>query len=48
MRDGGHAAASIWHRLSQSHLAPVEHQVRPRHPLPVEELNQIRRWSRRP
>lgn len=40
MRDGGHAAASIWHRLSQSHLAPVEHQVRPRHPLPVEELNQ--------
>ena len=40
MRDGGHAAASIWHRLRQSHLAPVEHQVRPRHPLPVEELNQ--------
>jgi hypothetical protein len=27
MRDGGHAAASIWHRQSQSHLAPVE-QVR--------------------
>ncbi|MCO5977486.1 GNAT family N-acetyltransferase [Ideonella oryzae] len=40
MRDGGHAAASIWQRLSQSHLAPVEHQVRPRHPLPVDELNQ--------
>lgn len=40
MRDGGHAAASIWHRLSLSHLAPVEYQVRPRHPLPVEELNQ--------
>lgn len=39
MRDGGHAAASIWQRLSQTHMAPVEHQVRPRTPLPVEELD---------
>ena len=40
MRDGGHAAASLWRRLSQTHLAPIEHQVRPRLPLPVEALNQ--------
>jgi putative hemolysin len=38
MRDGGHFAASLWERLRQTHLAPIEWQVRPRLPLPVEEL----------
>ncbi len=40
MRDGGHVAASLWNRLSQSHMISVEHQVRPRLPLPVDDLNQ--------
>lgn len=35
----GDIAASIWHQLQQSHLAPIEHQVRPRLPLPVERLD---------
>ena len=34
----GAAAASIWHQLRQTHLAPIEYQVMPRLPLPVEEL----------
>jgi putative hemolysin len=38
MRDGGHAAASLWRRLAATHLAPIEHQVRARLPLPVDEL----------
>ncbi len=38
MRDGGHFAASLWEQLSQTHLAPIEWQVTPRLPLPVEEL----------
>lgn len=38
MRDGGHAAASLWERLRRDHLAPPDLQVRPRLPLPVEEL----------
>ncbi|AKJ27584.1 ornithine-acyl-ACP acyltransferase [Caldimonas brevitalea] len=38
MRDGGHVAASLWERLRQSHLAPIEWRVRPRLPLPVHEL----------
>ena len=38
MRDGGHFAASLWERLRQTHLAAIEWQVRPRLPLPVEEL----------
>ena len=36
----GHAAASIWRQLRESHLAPVEFQVHPRLPLPVERLDQ--------
>ena len=40
MRDGGHVAASLWQRLSQSHMVGLEHQVRPRLALPVHELNQ--------
>ena len=40
VRDGGHAAASLWARLRQTHLAPEQWQVVPRHPLPVEALRQ--------
>jgi putative hemolysin len=39
MRDGGHVAASLWEQLRKTHLAPIEWQVRPRLPLPVEELD---------
>lgn len=38
MRDGGHVAADLWMQLQGSHLAPIEHRVRPRLPLPVEAL----------
>lgn len=38
MRDGGHVAASLWQTLARTHLAPIERQVRPRLPLPVDEL----------
>ncbi|MEY4882970.1 MAG: hypothetical protein RIS34_824 [Pseudomonadota bacterium] len=36
---GGNAAASIWNRLRQTHLAPIESQVSPRCPLPVEQFD---------
>ena len=39
MRDGGHCAASLWARLRETHLAPVDCQVRPRVALPVDDLN---------
>jgi len=39
MRDGGYAAASLWQQLRRSHLAPIDLQVRPRLPLPVDELD---------
>jgi putative hemolysin len=35
----GDVAASIWHQLRQTHLADIQHHVRPRLPLPVEELD---------
>jgi putative hemolysin len=38
MRDGGHFAASLWEQLRHTHLAPIEWRVRPRLPLPVDEL----------
>lgn len=38
MQDGGHVAASLWNRLRTTHLAASEWTVRPRLPLPVEEL----------
>jgi putative hemolysin len=38
MRDGGHVAASLWEHLRKTHLAPIEWQVQPRLPLPVDEL----------
>ena len=40
VRDGGHTAASLWARLSRTHLAPEEWQVTPRVPLPVDALRQ--------
>ncbi len=36
---GGHAAASIWRQVQATHLASIEYHVRPRLPLPVEELD---------
>ena len=38
MRDGGHQAASLFHRLKDQHLADPEYQVFPRHPLPLNKL----------
>jgi putative hemolysin len=35
----GDAAASIWRQVRETHLAPIEYQVRPRLPLPVEQLD---------
>jgi putative hemolysin len=35
----GHAAASIWTQLREKHLAPIEFHVRPRLPLPVDQLD---------
>jgi len=39
MAAGGHAAASIWRQVRKRYLAPVEFQVLPRVPLPVDELD---------
>lgn len=35
----GDVAASIWQQLKSTHLAPIELHVRPRLPLPVEQLD---------
>ena len=40
MRDGGHAAASLWRGLSETHMAPDPWRVLPRCPLPVDDLRQ--------
>lgn len=39
MRDGGHGAANLWRELRGQSLAEQRWQVRPRLPLPVEELD---------
>lgn len=39
MADGGHVAASVYNRIKQTHLSPVEYRVFPRCPLPLEALN---------
>ena len=39
MSDGGHFAASLWERLRQCHLAPVQWQVTPRLALPIDDLD---------
>jgi putative hemolysin len=36
---GGHAAASIWRQVRQTHLAAIEFRVTPRLALPVEQLD---------
>lgn len=38
MHDGGHLAANLWRQLQQTCPAPVDEQVRARHPLPVDKL----------
>ncbi len=38
MGDGGHAAASLYDRLRDQHLAPLEYRVFPRCPLPLDAL----------
>ena len=40
MADGGHVAASIYHKLHRIYAAPVEYRVFPRNPLPLHALNQ--------
>ncbi len=35
----GDVAASIWRQVGQTHLAPIDFHVRPRLPLPVEQLD---------
>lgn len=35
----GDVAASIWQQLQATHLAPIEHHVHPRLPLPVDRLD---------
>lgn len=40
MRDGGHFAASLWKQIAATHLAPIDCQVRPRLPLPIDHLRQ--------
>jgi len=35
----GDVAASIWQQLKRTHMAPIEHHVRPRLPLPVDQLD---------
>lgn len=39
MVGGGHAAASIWRQVREKHLAPIDCHVRPRLPLPIEQLD---------
>lgn len=38
MADGGHLAASLYNRLRETHLAPLEYHMFPRCPLPLEQL----------
>lgn len=35
----GDVAASIWRQVQSTHLAPIEYHVRPRLPLPIEQLD---------
>lgn len=38
MGDGGHCAASLYNRLRETHLAPLEYHVFPRNALPLDRL----------
>ena len=40
MQDGGHAAASLYHKLKDEYAAPAEYRVFPHKPLPIDALNQ--------
>jgi putative hemolysin len=40
MADGGHVAASLYHKLHRLYAAPTEYSVFPRCPLPLHALNQ--------
>lgn len=40
MKDGGHIAASIFHRLQEQCYAPPEYRVFPNNPLPIAALRQ--------
>jgi putative hemolysin len=42
MADGGHTAASLYNRISQSSLSPIEYRVFPRCPLPLDRLDSDR------
>ncbi len=39
MADGGHYAASVYHKLHKLHEAPTEYRVFPRNPLPLDRLD---------
>jgi len=39
MNDGGHAAASLYHKLKDDFLTAAEYRVFPHNPLPVDALN---------
>lgn len=39
MVGGGHAAASIWRQVKDQHLASIDLHVRPRLPLPIDQLD---------
>ena len=39
MKDGGHYAASVYHKLHKLYAAPAEYRVFPRCPLPLEALD---------
>ena len=40
MADGGHTAASLYNRLKDEHMCPLEYRVFPRTPLPLQALRQ--------
>ena len=42
MYDGGHAAASVYQRIKDRHLCPLEYRAFPRHRLPLERLDSAR------
>ena len=39
IHDGGHMAASLYHKLKEDYLSPVEYRVFPHNPLPINALN---------
>ncbi len=39
IRDGGHMAASLYHKLKDEYLSPTEYRVFPHTPLPIDSLN---------